>query len=113
MIRRPPRSTLFPYTTLFRSRKRRFEDQPLSCQRVRQGESDAVQKHAPQPPLALRLAVEGEVAVSRVPDDGMADGLQVSTDLMGAARLDGQLEQRRLRAAGERPPARHRVLPNH
>src|SRR5258708_11042971 len=24
MIRRPPRSTLFPYTTLFRSRARRF-----------------------------------------------------------------------------------------
>src|SRR2546422_4862155 len=36
MIRRPPRSTLFPYTTLFRSqledgvdlRRRRFNDQP-------------------------------------------------------------------------------------
>src|SRR5256885_5179302 len=26
MIRRPPRSTLFPYTTLFRSRSRRRED---------------------------------------------------------------------------------------
>src|SRR3712207_8466814 len=25
MIRRPPRSTLFPYTTLFRSRKRKLE----------------------------------------------------------------------------------------
>src|SRR5438034_8712371 len=25
MIRRPPRSTLFPYTTLFRSRSRRLE----------------------------------------------------------------------------------------
>src|SRR2546422_10676947 len=25
MIRRPPRSTLFPYTTLFRSRRQRFE----------------------------------------------------------------------------------------
>src|SRR2546430_12887106 len=25
MIRRPPRSTLFPYTTLFRSRQRRVE----------------------------------------------------------------------------------------
>src|SRR5438093_4641678 len=25
MIRRPPRSTLFPYTTLFRSRTRRYE----------------------------------------------------------------------------------------
>src|SRR2546429_1754287 len=26
MIRRPPRSTLFPYTTLFRSREGRFRD---------------------------------------------------------------------------------------
>src|SRR2546422_6874319 len=29
MIRRPPRSTLFPYTTLFRSRRRRFLDHLL------------------------------------------------------------------------------------
>src|SRR3712207_8864569 len=28
MIRRPPRSTLFPYTTLFRSRDRRSADRP-------------------------------------------------------------------------------------
>src|SRR3712207_6906060 len=28
MIRRPPRSTLFPYTTLFRSRMRRFFFRP-------------------------------------------------------------------------------------
>src|SRR5439155_9189942 len=28
MIRRPPRSTLFPYTTLFRSRRERDLDQP-------------------------------------------------------------------------------------
>src|SRR2546421_376308 len=28
MIRRPPRSTLFPYTTPFRSRQRRALDQP-------------------------------------------------------------------------------------
>src|SRR5260370_39846994 len=27
MIRRPPRSTLFPYTTLFRSRRLRLEDE--------------------------------------------------------------------------------------
>src|SRR2546426_4680066 len=27
MIRRPPRSTLFPYTTLFRSRRAEIEDQ--------------------------------------------------------------------------------------
>src|SRR2546426_6235078 len=30
MIRRPPRSTLFPYTTLFRSRRRRRRDR-ASC----------------------------------------------------------------------------------
>src|SRR3712207_7340749 len=29
MIRRPPRSTLFPYTTLFRSRDRAHADHPL------------------------------------------------------------------------------------
>src|SRR5256885_16678756 len=28
MIRRPPRSTLFPYTTLFRSRQRRGDARP-------------------------------------------------------------------------------------
>src|SRR3712207_8911979 len=28
MIRRPPRSTLFPYTTLFRSQKRKSEGAP-------------------------------------------------------------------------------------
>src|SRR2546422_2532294 len=31
MIRRPPRSTLFPYTTLFRSTHRAASDVPLSC----------------------------------------------------------------------------------
>src|SRR2546430_13257768 len=29
MIRRPPRSTLFPYTTLFRSRSERQEGHPI------------------------------------------------------------------------------------
>src|SRR5690349_23714823 len=33
MIRRPPRSTLFPYTTLFRSRRR----DPRGCRRLRRG----------------------------------------------------------------------------
>src|SRR5258708_29948146 len=34
MIRRPPRSTLFPYTTLFRSRDTRDYDLDLSCRRI-------------------------------------------------------------------------------
>src|SRR3712207_7072489 len=32
MIRRPPRSTLFPYTTLFRSRARMLQDVALQSQ---------------------------------------------------------------------------------
>src|SRR2546422_8389440 len=47
MIRRPPRSTLFPYTTLFRSRAGR-------CGEPRAGQ--------PRRPLALRRPVEGRVA---------------------------------------------------
>src|SRR5438067_4950128 len=34
MIRRPPRSTLFPYTTLFRSGSRRAQPRPRDCQAV-------------------------------------------------------------------------------
>src|SRR5256885_11204565 len=36
MIRRPPRSTLFPYTTLFRSR---HEGDAKGCGRVEEGDS--------------------------------------------------------------------------
>src|SRR2546422_5320144 len=39
MIRRPPRSTLFPYTTLFRSRK------DADAGRGRENENDAIQRH--------------------------------------------------------------------
>src|SRR3712207_8562491 len=34
MIRRPPRSTLFPYTTLFRSRQRHAGGPPAAADRV-------------------------------------------------------------------------------
>src|SRR2546426_4432193 len=37
MIRRPPRSTLFPYTTLFRSGDREDQGQPRRCPGSRVG----------------------------------------------------------------------------
>src|SRR5258707_10285589 len=40
MIRRPPRSTLFPYTTLFRSCRRRAARPPRGHARPRRGEED-------------------------------------------------------------------------
>src|SRR3989442_8617160 len=42
MIRRPPRSTLFPYTTLFRSR----HPAPVEALRVADGEDGRVARHA-------------------------------------------------------------------
>src|SRR6266403_5070292 len=63
MIRRPPRSTLFPYTTLFRSGKgiaidgafRRREDSP--CCRVAEGIDSA---RAWRPVLRLPGTAEGD-----------------------------------------------------
>src|SRR3712207_6988097 len=56
MIRRPPRSTLFPYTTLFRSHRRLEPDWPalelLAVRRVRDGHLGAV----PAPGVAARAA---------------------------------------------------------
>src|SRR5689334_23406019 len=50
MIRRPPRSTLFPYTTLFRSGGARLSDQPLRPAR-------APAQHRPAARLPLRPLV--------------------------------------------------------
>src|SRR2546430_6612735 len=42
MIRRPPRSTLFPYTTLFRSPQRENKQQPGGCRGDEAGRGPAV-----------------------------------------------------------------------
>src|SRR2546422_10304960 len=61
MIRRPPRSTLFPYTTLFRS---------LLCGQVARGVGDVVhQAHESiqreqRVPLRPRQKVKGEVEIA-------------------------------------------------
>src|SRR2546430_12738602 len=56
MIRRPPRSTLFPYTTLFRSKK------PFDDKRVRQALNYAVNKDA-----IVKDVLKGTGASSRGP----------------------------------------------
>src|SRR3712207_7041634 len=75
MIRRPPRSTLFPYTTLFRSQRALRLDPAVR----------AVRAAVPAPALALaaRRPAGGDRAV------GVARALQRGRDRgVGAARLD-------------------------
>src|SRR3989442_8845639 len=50
MIRRPPRSTLFPYTTLFRSDRRALR--PLGRRRDRIGDAPALALAVDRAPLA-------------------------------------------------------------
>src|SRR3712207_7974587 len=50
MIRRPPRSTLFPYTTLFRSRQGRLSSKvPWHCNRGRSVGNVGTKKGRPPP----------------------------------------------------------------
>src|SRR2546430_10255927 len=51
MIRRPPRSTLFPYTTLFRSFPRRRRRRPRSARAA----ASAAARGAARPPAAGKL----------------------------------------------------------
>src|SRR5688572_32088263 len=51
LIRRPPRSTLFPYTTLFRSEARGLED-------VEPGDAELREMHRRAEPALLRLRSE-------------------------------------------------------
>src|SRR2546428_7433963 len=46
MMRRPPRSTLFPYTTLFRSHRRIWEDEPNEEPQRRRGACGSIGKPA-------------------------------------------------------------------
>src|SRR5256885_4390904 len=48
MIRRPPRSTLFPYTTLFRSHQRRRRQSPHVGRKAERGRLRLHSRHQPQ-----------------------------------------------------------------
>src|SRR5690348_17494581 len=53
MIRQPPRSTLFPYTTLFRSRAPYIPANAIASKRANPRHSSSVQKLGPRSPPAV------------------------------------------------------------
>src|SRR2546425_7304660 len=81
MIRRPPRSTLFPYTTLFRSLQIRIEGRVQ--QRRTRGHLEAVLKAAP----AHRVRRDTLPRVEKVIDTGLDQIGRATSELQSLAYL--------------------------
>src|SRR2546429_4314703 len=69
MIRRPPRSTLFPYTTLFRS----FQGAPVSGAATVEGRVTQITLYRGQAQVTRAIPVEGkagglEIVVGKLPE---------------------------------------------
>src|ERR1035441_174977 len=85
MIRRPPRSTLFPYTTLFRSKLQPNQDLRRRRRRNRQLPMHR-KEHLADLSLVLRRSPAGALACSRVASDARSPLLLVSAVLGMAGR---------------------------
>src|SRR5215211_8816818 len=104
MIRRPPRSTLFPYTTLFRSLGRRprrvLPERTLG--HVRPHEAGAEEEHR-DPPRELvreRLAVAADRRLAR-----RVGGANAARQVCRAARRDHDPAAAALEHPRDHPPA--------
>src|SRR3712207_2550390 len=100
MIRRPPRSTLFPYTTLFRS----LRVVPFQAYGVRRGDPAAEQER--------RLA-QGGLEVERVERRGCVPGDHHVVPAQSAARrrvVDADVRDRAAQEQGIRPPQAQEVV---
>src|SRR2546421_12771577 len=87
MIRRPPRSTLFPYTTLFRS--------PLSCAPEMADRSSIVFVGiAPHPPIMVPEV--GREAIAEVRSEEHTSELQSRSDLVCRLLLEKKKKKQRI-----------------
>src|SRR3989449_8914453 len=99
MIRRPPRSTLFPYTTLFRSHKRPFEfevgpiDRREDSFRYLNGTPHIPALYACQPGLEIigtvgveRIRAKSMGQTKRIIEGALARGWRVNTPMHPAER---------------------------
>src|SRR2546421_924327 len=88
MIRRPPRSTLFPYTTLFRSRLGTFSGIWLTAARVHLQMRVALQHvlHGHErPAVPERQTLLGAAIITRAPADRKSTRLNSSHDQISYA----------------------------
>src|SRR5258708_26513829 len=98
MIRRPPRSTLFPYTTLFRS-KERLQESWRYLAKVKAADEDTLYhvlvvaiESVPDlsieaSPIRLRLRAHGRACLPRPPSDRKSTRLNSSHPIPSYATL--------------------------
>src|SRR2546426_6547054 len=102
MIRRPPRSTLFPYTTLFRSRP---------ADRPRRDHLDPARGRLPRRPRAAhRLLVHPPVAALRLVDGRAARSEEHTSELQSPCNLVCRLLLEKKKIAHECPQLNTRVV---
>src|SRR2546429_834480 len=112
MIRRPPRSTLFPYTTLFRSHAQCPERVPPTrlTYRFAEREGQRLVVGAIEKPstvgLPLALDKVHGIADARVgPDTGVPEVVERTENVVMVAGRESELQERRCRdLAGGAPP---------
>src|SRR5438309_12047271 len=98
MLRRPPRSTLFPYTTLFRSGadrlqvlERVLDGRPLAVEAGDEGDAREAELLAPRPYL---LHLDLHLAPRRPEDqDGAGRGAQTVSRVVQEGRVAGRVDQ--------------------
>src|SRR2546430_8868012 len=102
MIRRPPRSTLFPYTTLFRSRVVFSPWQHLTTERTPQDEGPTFMTGSPAPMPKQPLSQEGRgqgdsIACGEVRSEEHTSELQSQSNLVCRLLLEKKKRRRRPR----------------
>src|SRR3712207_8745111 len=87
MIRRPPRSTLFPYTTLFRSHDARIDVDAV--RRLLHRQEGVRRDQRPQPDLRAEHALDHDdlVLVLRIVDDDLERSEEHTSELQSRQYL--------------------------
>src|SRR5436190_19529779 len=92
MIRRPPRSTLFPYTTLFRSGEECLVHHPLGMRVDLLGEEEHLHRHVALGERVARAVDAAGRARADLADDRILPDVLLQLELHGSARMLVQAE---------------------
>src|SRR2546430_8656500 len=106
MIRRPPRSTLFPYTTLFRSHPSPIFWKPNET--VRQGEAPGIARTRALKRTGRKLLALGQPASSRLRDPGTRSEEHTS-ELQSQSNLVCRLLLEKKKHHPAHPPHHHLI----